>query len=93
MSTRQEQIDPKIKFLKEISALIDSVGDLDKLLYIIIQTATKEMEAKASTLPLFSYNTKQLFFHPPNIKIKIKVPEHITDKQRKLLEELAKEGM
>jgi len=27
------------------------------------------------------------------VKIKIKVPEHITDKQRKLLEELAKEGM
>ncbi len=59
----KKQIDPKIKFLKEISALIDSVGDIDKLLYIIIQTATKVMEAKASSLLLLDKKTNKLYFH------------------------------
>ncbi|MBI3584621.1 MAG: sigma-54-dependent Fis family transcriptional regulator [Nitrospinae bacterium] len=59
----KKQIDPKIKFFKEISALIDSVGDLDKLLYIIIQTATKVMEAKASSLLLLDKKTNKLYFH------------------------------
>lgn len=59
----KKQIDPKIKFFKEISALIDSVGDIDKLLYIIIQTATKVMEAKASSLLLLDKKTNKLYFH------------------------------
>ena len=59
----KKQIDPKIKFFKEISPLIDSVGDIDKLLYIIIQTATKVMEAKASSLLLLDKKTNKLYFH------------------------------
>ncbi|MBI3814607.1 MAG: sigma-54-dependent Fis family transcriptional regulator [Nitrospinae bacterium] len=59
----KKQINPRIRFFKEVSGLIDSVGDLDKLLDIIIQTATKVMEAKASSLLLLDKKTNKLYFH------------------------------
>ncbi len=59
----KKQVNPRIKFFKDVSGLIDSVGDLDKLLDIIIQTATKVMEAKASSLLLVDKKTNKLYFH------------------------------
>ncbi|MBW1721713.1 MAG: sigma 54-interacting transcriptional regulator [Deltaproteobacteria bacterium] len=48
--------------LKEISAWVSSVLDLDRLLELIIDTATRMMEAKASSLLLLDPKSKKLYF-------------------------------
>jgi len=48
--------------LKEIRTWVNSVLDLDQLLELIIDTATRMMEAKASSLLLLDEKTKKLFF-------------------------------
>lgn len=54
--------DPKIGLLKDISAIITSVLDLDQLLGLIINTATRIMDAKASSLLLFDKDGEKLRF-------------------------------
>ena len=44
--------DSSIDRLKEISTWVSSVQDLDQLLELIIETATRMMDAKASSLLL-----------------------------------------
>jgi len=48
--------------LREISTWVSSVLDLDQLLELIIDTATRLMQAKASSLLLVDSRTKKLFF-------------------------------
>ncbi|MBW1916097.1 MAG: GAF domain-containing protein, partial [Deltaproteobacteria bacterium] len=48
--------------LREIRTWVNSVLDLDQLLELIIDTATRMMEAKASSLLLLDEKTKKLFF-------------------------------
>jgi len=48
--------------LKEISTWVSSVQDLDQLLELIIETATRMMDAKASSLLLVDQKTKKLYF-------------------------------
>ena len=48
--------------LKEISTWVSSVHDLDQLLELIIETATRMMDAKASSLLLLDQKTKKLHF-------------------------------
>ncbi len=48
--------------LKEISSWVSSVHDLDQLLELIIESATRMMSAKASSLLLIDENTRKLFF-------------------------------
>jgi len=48
--------------LKEISTWVSSVQDLDQLLELIIETATKMMDAKASSLLLLDPKTQKLYF-------------------------------
>ena len=48
--------------LKEISTWVSSVQDLDQLLELIIETATRMMDAKASSLLLLDQKTKKLYF-------------------------------
>jgi len=48
--------------LKEISTWVSSVFDLDELLELIIDTATRMVQAKASSLLLLDKKTKKLHF-------------------------------
>jgi len=48
--------------MREISTWISSVLDLDELLELIIDTATRMMEAKASSLLMLDHSTKKLYF-------------------------------
>jgi hypothetical protein len=54
--------DASIDRLKEISTWVSSVQDLDQLLELIIETATRMMDAKASSLLLLDQKTKKLHF-------------------------------
>ena len=51
-----------IACLREITTWVNSVLDLDQLLELIIDTATRMMEAKASSLLLLDEKTKKLYF-------------------------------
>lgn len=51
-----------IACFKEISTWVNSVLDLDQLLELIIDTATRIMEAKASSLLLLDEKTGKLYF-------------------------------
>ncbi|MGD2099486.1 MAG: GAF domain-containing protein, partial [Desulfobacterales bacterium] len=48
--------------LREISTWVSSVQDLDQLLELIIETATRMMDAKASSLLLLDPKTQRLYF-------------------------------
>ena len=52
-------VDASIDRLKEISTWVSSVQDLDQLLELIIETATRMMDAKASSLLLLDQKTKK----------------------------------
>ena len=54
--------DSSIDRLKEISTWVSSVQDLDQLLELIIETATRMMDAKASSLLLLDPKTRKLYF-------------------------------
>ena len=62
MSIRAPISDSTIDRLREISHWVSSVLDLDNLLELIIDTATKMMQAKASSLLLLDPKTKKLYF-------------------------------
>jgi len=51
-----------IALLKEISTWVSSILDLDELLELIIDTATRMMNAKASSLLLLDEKTKKLYY-------------------------------
>jgi len=51
-----------IKHLKEISSWVSSVQDLDRLLELIIESASQVMQAKAASLLLLEPKTNTLFF-------------------------------
>ncbi len=55
--------DSRIKIFKDISEIVNSTINLDNLLDILIVTATKMMNAKASSLLLVDEKTERLFFH------------------------------
>ena len=55
-------IPASIDHLKEISTWVSSVQDLDQLLELIIESATRMMDAKASSLLLLDQKTKKLHF-------------------------------
>ena len=54
--------DSAIHRLKEISAWVSSVLDLDQLLELIIDTGARMMNARASSLLLLDQKTRKLFF-------------------------------
>ena len=54
--------DSPLDRLKEISTWVSSVLDLDDLLELIIETATRMLQAKASSLLLLDKKTKKLYF-------------------------------
>ncbi|MBI5637624.1 MAG: sigma 54-interacting transcriptional regulator, partial [Nitrospinae bacterium] len=55
--------DNRIKIFKDISEIVTATIDLDNLLDVIIVTATKIMNAKASSLLLKDDKSGKLFFH------------------------------
>ena len=62
MTAKPAFSDSTIDRLKEISHWVSSVLDLDQLLELIIDTATKMMQAKASSLLLLDAKTRKLYF-------------------------------
>jgi len=62
MNKTQPNQNSPIERLKEISTWVSSVLDLDELLELIIDTATRMMQAKASSLLLLDKKTKKLYF-------------------------------
>ena len=64
MRMNQKASNPELSIdhLKEISSWISSVNDLDQLLELIIETATRMMQAKASSLLLLDEKTRKLYF-------------------------------
>ncbi|MBW1669250.1 MAG: sigma 54-interacting transcriptional regulator [Deltaproteobacteria bacterium] len=62
METRLPGRDLTLDHLKEISQWVSSVLDLDHLLELIIETATRMMRAKASSLLLLDRKTRKLYF-------------------------------
>jgi len=62
MDNNLKHTDFSIDRLKEISTWVSSVQDLDQLLELIIETATRMMDAKASSLLLLDPKTQKLYF-------------------------------
>jgi Nif-specific regulatory protein len=62
MNGRPSLPDSPIDRLKEISTWVSSVLDLDQLLELIIDTATRMMQARASSLLLLDKKTRKLYF-------------------------------
>ena len=62
MDKRKLTPDLQIDRLKEISTWVSSVLDVDELLELIIDTATRMTQAKASSLLLLDKKTKKLYF-------------------------------
>jgi len=62
MKRRTPVPESSIDRLREISTWISSVLDLDELLELIIEKATRMMEAKASSLLLLDQKTRKLYF-------------------------------
>ncbi|MEE9496347.1 MAG: hypothetical protein V3V39_07455, partial [Desulfobacterales bacterium] len=61
MDNNLKHTDISIDRLKEISTWVSSVQDLDQLLELIIETATRMMDAKASSLLLLDPKTQKLY--------------------------------
>lgn len=62
MNTKTSVPNMTIDRLREISAWVSSVLDLDHLLELIIDTGTRMLQAKASSLLLLDPKSKKLFF-------------------------------
>jgi Nif-specific regulatory protein len=55
-------VDPRVSILKDISPLLTSVLDTDSVLEMIIESVTRLMEAKASSLLLVNKSRNKLYF-------------------------------
>lgn len=62
MNQKASKPEISIDHLKEISSWVSSVNNLDQLLELIIETATRMMQAKASSLLLLDKKTRKLYF-------------------------------
>ncbi len=62
MNDNRSDSDFSISQLREISTWISSVEDVDQVLELIIETATKMTNAKASSLLLVDQKTQRLYF-------------------------------
>jgi Nif-specific regulatory protein len=59
---RNPHVDPRVSILKDISPLLTSVLDTDSVLEMIIESVTRLMEAKASSLLLVDKTRNRLYF-------------------------------
>jgi Nif-specific regulatory protein len=62
MNNHTQDYDISMDHLKEISTWVSSVHDVDQLLELIVETGTRMMHAKASSLLLLDQKTKKLHF-------------------------------
>ena len=69
----QGSTDPRVSILKDISPLLTSVLDADSVLEMIIESVTRLMEAKASSLLLVDKSTNKLYFHVATGEVKDEV--------------------
>ena len=59
---QNQGVDPRVSILKDISPLLTSVLDTDSVLEMIIESVTRLMEAKASSLLLVNKSRNKLYF-------------------------------
>ncbi len=76
MNKKISNPDSPINRIREISTWVSSVLDLDELLEHIIETATRMMQAKASSLLLLDRKTKKLHFKVATGEKKEEIRDH-----------------
>ena len=59
---QNRDVDPRVSILKDIAPLLTSVLDTDSVLEMIIESVTRLMEAKASSLLLVDESRNKLYF-------------------------------
>lgn len=69
----RQGVDPRISILKDISPLFTSVLDTEGVLEMIIESVTRIMQAKASSLLLMDMSTNKLYFHVATGEVKDEV--------------------
>ena len=62
MTSLKPSVDLSIDHLKNITTWISNIYDLNQLLELILETGTRIMRAKASSLLLLDQKTKKLYF-------------------------------
>lgn len=84
--------DSKTAYFKEIATWVSSVLDLDNLLELIIDTATRMMQAKASSLLLLDQKTRRLYFKVATGEKREEVMKYEIDKGQGIAGFVAEKG-
>lgn len=92
MDGRSSIPDSTTAYFKEISTWVSSVHDLDNLLELIIDTATRMMKAKASSLLLLDQKTKRLYFKVATGEKRQEVMKYELDKGQGIAGFVAQKG-
>jgi Nif-specific regulatory protein len=104
MTSLKPHVDLSIDHLKNITTWISNIYDLNQLLELVLETGTRIMRAKASSLLLLDQKTKKLYFkvttgskkdEMKNFAIKLGqgIAGHVAETGRPLLiEDVARDG-
>ena len=84
--------DSTTAYFKEIATWVSSVLDLDNLLELIIDTATRMMQAKASSLLLLDQKTRRLYFKVATGEKREEVMKYEIDKGQGIAGFVAEKG-
>lgn len=92
MSSTVAPSESLIERLKEISTWVSSVGDLDRLLELIMETASSVMNVKASSLLLLDHKTQKLVFRATTGEKRTQVKAFTVDLGKGIAGTVAKTG-
>ncbi len=92
MTSKTQATGDLIERLKEISSWVSSVGDLDRLLGLIMETASNVMNVKASSLLLLDQKTKKLVFRATTGEKRQQVKAFTVDLGKGIAGHVAKTG-
>ena len=92
MDKKQTNPVTSIDRLREISAWVSSVQDLDQLLELIIETASRMMDSKACSLLLVDKKTKKLYFKVATGEKKVDVKKFEIDMGKGIAGFVAEKG-
>ncbi|RLC31281.1 Fis family transcriptional regulator [Candidatus Woesebacteria bacterium] len=92
MYKKQTNPTTSIDRLREISAWVSSVQDLDQLLELIIETASRMMDSKACSLLLVDKKTKKLYFKVATGEKKVDVKKFEIDMGKGIAGFVAEKG-
>jgi Nif-specific regulatory protein len=92
MASKTQSTDSLIERLKEISSWVSSVRDLDRLLGLIMETASNVMNVKASSLMLLNHKTQKLVFRATTGEKRKQVKAFTVDLGKGIAGHVAKTG-